>query len=121
LLANKFTISIIVLFLVIGAGSYYVDANNDGRVSGQVVTETEEPVDNLIVVLTRIDVRGGVTENFQTTTNDQGKFLFENRTKTFEFRITVSDGNTTLSESLYHLYFPGQNKRVTITVTDTPG
>ena len=120
LLANKFTISVIVLSLAIGAGSYYVGANSDGRLSGQVITETGEPVNNVTVVLTRIDVRGGVTENFETTTNDQGEFLFANQTKTFEFEITVKDGETALSESLYHLYFPGQNKHVTITVTNAP-
>lgn len=118
LLFNRFTVVLFVLAFASFGGGLYADANDDGRISGEVITDDGEAVTNATVHLKRVPLGGGVVKTESTTTDEQGEFLFTNRTDVLEFQIIVTKSGTRLTAERFHLYFYGQNRHVTVVVEE---
>ncbi|WP_411965848.1 carboxypeptidase-like regulatory domain-containing protein [Haloferax sp. YSMS24] len=111
---NKFVI-IIVLGLVLWAGMVqpYITANDDGTISGTVVDSSGEPVEGATVVAQRLMTKNQEAP-ISTTTNENGQFVFEDKTRWLEFRIHAEKSSVRTETERHHLYFRGQNTDLTI-------
>lgn len=114
LVVNRFTIILLVLGLASLAGTLYIDANDDGDISGQVVTESGDPVANVTITLKQVPLGGGVVKTMRTTTDKSGAFTFSNQTRVLEFQIVVTKDGKKLASERYHLFYYGQNKQIKI-------
>jgi len=117
LLINRFTILVAVVLVASVAAQGYVAANDDGRITGQVVDESGDPVPNANVTLSPQTV-AGVPDPQTTTTDENGEFEFQDGSL-LEFTIKAEHGEIGASETQrHHLYFQGQNKEVTLVLED---
>jgi len=88
----------------------HVAANNDGRISGTVVDESGEPIENATVYIQKLELKSQNPYETTTTGND-GQFVYTNKTDYIEFRIYAETENGQQSEvQQHHLYYRGQNK-----------
>ena len=113
-LLNRFVIVItVVLVLWVGLTAPYVAAHDDGNISGTVVDASGDPVNNATVVAQRL-----MTKNqdppISTTTDENGRFIFENKSNWLEFRIHIKKDGEVSNWERHHLYFEGQNSDLTI-------
>lgn len=117
LLFNRFTLLAVMLVVAALAGTVYVDQNDDGRVTGEVVTESGNPIPGANVTLRQIPLQG-VPQTMSTTTNGDGKFEFHDRTELLEYVIRVEIDGTLIASEHHHLYFKGQNQRLVIEIEE---
>lgn len=115
LLVNRFTILIAIILLTTSGVVAYVGQNDGGRISGEVVTESGEPVTDATVELHAIPLQGVVATNSTNTTAD-GAFEFTGMTNLLEYRLVIRVDGTLVHKERYHLMFRGQNREHSIVV-----
>ncbi|RQH02562.1 carboxypeptidase-like regulatory domain-containing protein [Natrarchaeobius oligotrophus] len=118
LLLHRVTILLVVTLVLAGGTMIYVNANNDGTISGQVVGPDGEPVEDATVHIWPIHLQS-VQQERTTTTDANGEFEFTDQTDLLEFRIQASHDDLGTSEERHeHLYFEGQNVEIELEITD---
>lgn len=121
LLLNRITFVLMAVLLLAGGSQAYIATNDDGRISGTVVGPDGEPVPNASVTMRPIGSET-VGSADTTYTNEDGEFVFRNKTRVLQFSISAS--NTRVGESeerRIHLYFRGQNTDVTLEIREESG
>lgn len=116
-LFNRIMITVL-LIVGLSTGAYaYVDANNDGDVSGVVVDEEGEPVPDATVRIGSIDLKGVVIPD-QVTTDENGEFTYDNQ-EMIEFRIVAYHENIGQSEiERHHRLYKGQQMNLEVTIKE---
>lgn len=114
-LFNRFTLLIVVVAIATISGSIYVNSNDEGRVTGSVVTESGTPVTDANVTLRKIPLQGVPNETSTKTTTD-GKFEFRGQTKLLEYVIQVKINGTVIASEHHHLYYQGQNQHLVVEI-----
>lgn len=117
LLFNRIMLTVL-LIVGLSAGAYaYVDANNDGDVSGVVVDEEGEPVPDATVTIGNIDLKGVVVP-VEVTTNENGEFTYDNQ-EILEFRILAHHEDIGASEiERHHRLYEGQQLNLELTIKE---
>lgn len=114
LLFNRITLTVLVLLIAGLALQGYVAANSTGVIEGTVVDEDGEPMENVSVEIQTVSF-GAVNENFETRTDENGEFRFEDM-EMMEFRLYVERDGEVLVEERHHLYFEGQRTEIRVVV-----
>lgn len=111
LIFNRFVILVIVLLLAnFALVQPHVTANNGGQMSGTVVDESGDPIENATVYIQKLALKNQDPYE-STTTGSDGQFTFTDKPDYIEFRIYAETRNGQQSEvQQHHLYFRGQNK-----------
>jgi len=118
LLLNRFTVVLLLLVASFAGLSGYTETNDDGHFYGRVVDDTGEPVADARVVVRRVQLKTSEVQ-YSTTTDKDGYYEFENKTRILEYRITASKEGVGLVREHVHLYFRGQNNRVDLVINRT--
>ncbi|MWV38848.1 carboxypeptidase-like regulatory domain-containing protein [Natrialba sp. INN-245] len=117
LLFNKLTYTIVIVLVLSAGAQAYVAQNNDGQISGTVVDQNGDPIEDATIQMDVIPL-SGVTDSESTTTNAQGEFEFT-REDILEFRITVLINAEEKHTKEHHLLFRGQNTELQIELDTT--
>ena len=113
LLLNRITIILVVVLIGTFAVQGFVGANNDGYVTGQVVTSDGEPVAGAEVTMTPRTL-AGTPSPVRTVTDEDGTFEFHDPSL-IEFTIEAEhEEYGTSVTTRHHLHFEGQNTEVEI-------
>lgn len=116
LLVNRFVMVAVAALLLTVSVQGYVAANNEGKITGQVVDEDGDPVANATVYIQEVNIRNqaGATK---TTTDTNGYYEFTNQTELLEFRIwAVKENGGQSPQTRHHLYFRGQSTTIQIVI-----
>jgi len=121
LLLNRVTIVVFITALILLSFGGYAAANADGTIQGTVVDENGNHISEATVTLSE-EVRLGTNPTHETTTDENGEFVFEGMVDVLEFRIQAeTDDGHVSEERRIHLYFPGQNHEVELVVDRSSG
>lgn len=115
LLVNRFTILVAIILITSGGVVAYVGQNDGGEITGEVVTESGEPVPDATVELQSIPLQGVVASN-STNTTAQGTFEFTEMESLLEYRLVIRIDGNTVHKGHYHLMFRGQNREHRIVI-----
>ncbi|MFB6218816.1 MAG: carboxypeptidase regulatory-like domain-containing protein [Halobacteriaceae archaeon] len=118
LLLNRFMLLVVVIVVASAGTVAFVDANDGGEFTGEVVTADGEPVADATVVLRKIPLQG-VVKTERTTTDADGEFRFTGQDQLLEYRVVVRVDNTTVASKSGHLMFRGQNEHVVVVVEES--
>lgn len=121
LLFNRVSIVLLVSALLLLSFGGYAEANAGGTIEGTVVDENGDLIADATVTLSE-EVRLGQNPTHETTTDENGRFVFEEMYDVLEFRIQAETSDGQMSEELrIHLYFPGQNHELELVVDQSSG
>lgn len=116
-LFNRFTIILVAIVLITAGAQAYVNTNDSGVISGQVVDEEGDPVADVTVVIEKVDLKNQVGRQTQTT-DSTGQFRFSDA-NVLEFRIYAQNDKTKSNVHQIHLYYRGQPRQVTLVLNQS--
>jgi hypothetical protein len=108
ILANRYTVTVILIVVSIFTWKLYVRAHNDGYIRGTVVDEKGDGVADATVLLQERDLVI-VEAPISTITDEDGRFFYMDMSLVSFFIWAKKDGYITPEKSAYHLYFKEQN------------
>lgn len=114
LFLNWITIVVVSVIAASLVGAAYVDETSNGTIEGTVVDENGEPVSGVEVTLRRIEV-ASVNKVDETTTNENGRFRFEDHKNILELEIVVTTESGEVTKHK-HLYYRGQDTEITVQI-----
>lgn len=119
LLLNRFTLVLVCALLISGGIVMYVEANNDGRITGTVVGPDGKPVPDAEVTMREITAESVGSEQ-TVRTDENGQFIFRKQTNVLEFDIYAEkEGVGRSEERRVHLHFRGENTDLTLKLENT--
>ena len=107
-LTNRYVITVLIIAAAIFAWKLYVQANDDGYITGTVADENGDPVDGATVFLQERDLVI-VETPITAQTDENGRFTCEGVTMVSFFLWAESDGSLRAEKKAHHLYFKEQN------------
>ena len=106
---NRYFVTFGMIALLAGVWNVYVLFNNNGIISGSIITPNGIPVENAIVVLSEKTLLVTI-ERDKTITDAQGQFKFSGH-NLYQVYLKAYKGDDPeqVAQKDQHLYFRGQN------------
>ncbi len=107
-LRNRYTLTLGSIAVLAICWNIYVALNNDGIITGRVVTADQQPVSGATVVLSERSLLVAVTKG-RSTTNERGEFRFTGHTLHHLYLEASKEGVGRMLPKEFRLYFKGKN------------
>ena len=107
-LRNRYTLTLGSIALLVAGWNIYVALNNDGIITGRVVTADLRPVSGATVVLSERSLLVAVPKG-RAVTNEKGEFRFTGHTLHRLYLEAHKEGAGRMPPREFRLYFKGQN------------
>lgn len=107
-LCNRYTLTLGSIALLALTWNIYVALNNDGIITGRVVTPDQQPIGGATVVLSERSLLVAVPKG-QAVTDEKGEFHFTGHALHRLYLEAHKEGVGRMPPKEFRLYFKGQN------------
>ena len=107
-LRNRYTLTLGSIAVLAISWNIYVALDNDGIITGRVVTADQQPVSGATVVLSERSLLVAVPKG-RATTNESGEFRFTKHTLHHLYLKAYKEAVKRMPPKEFRLYFKGQN------------